>query len=110
MTKQCEIHEKELKIVRERSHSNTNEITKLVLRLDDVDKKTTAIDTSIRTIFRTMVTWKHFIYIVGVIFMFMSIVLGSIWVQVNKNGDLTNTNNSAISRIEGILTTALDND
>ena len=92
----------EIKLLRGRVHMLENSDAATKMRLDDHHGHISVIMAELKT----KVAWKHFVWIVGLIFMFMSVILGAIFIQVKENGELSNKNNSAISRVEGVLTGA----
>lgn len=99
MNTQCKSHDEEIIKLRDRMHKvETVSQTGLLLaeqNKQDIETNSIKIDTKIG--------WKVFTWAVGIMFAFMSIILGAIYVQVRENGALTNSNNSAIARIEGAL-------
>lgn len=92
----------EIKAIRARLHLVENSNTGIQIQLDNHHESLNILKVSIQN----KVAWKHLVWIVGVIFMFMASILGAIYVQVRDNGSLGQENRSAISRIEGVLTTA----
>ena len=88
-------HEK----TRTRLHLLENSSTASKIRLKELEDAMSRFEAKVDT----HVQWKHFVWIVGVIFMFMTVILGAIYVEVTKNGNISNVNQLAVSRIEGLL-------
>jgi len=92
----------EIKALREAKHAHANRIQKLEIFSIEYGDRLNNIEASLDN----KISWKHFIWIIGVVFMFMSVILSAIWIQTRENGVMGNDNHSAISRIEGILSNA----
>ena len=95
---------------------NTQDIAELrkklnVLATDSTAAKVHIVDCNKRmnhleAAITTKVEWKHFAWVLGLIFMFLSAILGAIYAQGRDTNTLANQNFAAISRIEGVLVNA----
>lgn len=95
--------------IRARVHILENSNAANMIRIKDLEDTVKAHTAKLEEV----VKWKHFVWIVGVIFMFMTVILSGIWFQINvvrENIDdfmaISTGNQASISRIEGILNSA----